>query len=327
MVSMLTVAVSAVDPVSYIVEQFGDGSATWSTTQIHSGSSSLYIDTGATVPSGGMGRIRFMMPEGTTLADIETMSWYYFLEAGYPPHVDIYLDVDSTLDCLTFEYGENDHSGDSPPAYGALEGAWYKTFSDDTDGPAVLDDDAIAWSNSGGNLELHTLGEWKNGITVEGVTIDASTPVTLLQFQMDSWMIQSQAYLDDVEINGVTYDLESTGIIMVVDIVAPMVSIGVDLTDIAFDSMVAGTTSDPHTVTITSTSNVDIVLSASVNEDGSFYTDNLELGGGSVSAWTTTLAAVDTTAMVDVVLVVPIGTPPGSYTGTLVFTATPPPPL
>jgi len=324
---VIAIPVSAVDPVSYIVEQSGDGSATWSTTQIHSGSDSLYIDTGPMGVPTGWGKIAFMMPEGTTLGDIDTMSWYYFLEVGYPPHVDIYLDhdLDGTVDdCLTFEYANNCENPTVPPTYGAMTGDWYATFSDDGTGLAVVDDSAIAWPHIGGNLELHTLADWKAG-TPPG-DIDANTPVIQLQFQMHADLIQSKAYIDDVEINGVTYDLESSGIDMTATIVNPIVSISVDKTNIDFETIIGGKTSAPHTVTITSTSTTGIVLSASVNEDGSFYNDHLELEGGSVSTWTATIDEGGPAAMVEVVLVVPIGTPPGTYTGTLVFMATPPPP-
>lgn len=194
----------------------GNAISEWSTTQVHDGSKSIHIQTTGTAGSGNEGRIRIVMPSGTTLNDITSVSWREYLSSGYPPHLDIKVDTNSDGvedDALVFEYAYNSesHYAEAPMPYGALAGTWYQTFSDDGNGPIVVDDTANAWLSSGpsgplgdSNFIYGTLTQWKAG-TVSGSAISGSTSVIALEIEIDDWVVQSEAYVDGIEINGVTY--------------------------------------------------------------------------------------------------------------------------
>lgn len=197
---------------AYYLGVENNASADWSTTQAKAGRYSAHLQTTGAPGAGDEARVVIPLPAGTTLGDIDTISWYEYLVAGYPPHVDILLDVDGG-DALVFEYAYNDHYAEAPMPYGALPGGWYQTFSDDGNGPVQVDGAATGWLSSGppgppGEDNFGTLAEWKAGITYGGVSVDSSTPVLRLEIEVDNWVVQSEAYVDDVTINGVLYELE-----------------------------------------------------------------------------------------------------------------------
>ena len=194
-----------------------DSTAEWSTAQAKSGSYSAHLDSGTTTAGDGdEARIVIDMPSGTVLNDITSISWWEYLVAGYPPHVDVKVDTDGDHiadDALVFEYAYNYQShydDEAPMPYGALTGAWYQTFSDDGNGPAQINNAAKAWLSSGppgppGNPSFiyGTLGAWKAG-TVDA-SVDGNTAVTALEIEVDNWVVNSNAYVDDIAINGVIY--------------------------------------------------------------------------------------------------------------------------
>lgn len=331
MVSIFAFTVGA-SPVPYTIEYFDGASATLSTTEAHSALHSVYIDTGVT--PGARGRIRFAMPEGTTLDDIDTISWEYFLVAGYPPHVDLYLDTDGEGgydDCLTFEYANNDltlHGSEDPPTYGALTGNWYTTFSDDGEGPAVVNDAAIAWSNSApppSNLFLHSLAEWKEGIQSGEHYIDASTSVIYIQVEMDAWILQCQAYIDDIEINGVLYRFENR-LSLSGDARHPITSISVSPDTLDFDEIVLGKFhefNEPPTpdLIVSNEGETDILLTVELMEDDGFFAGCLELDGATYSAFGAVNVPEGTSKDIDVDLDVPRDAKAGTHTAVLVFWA------
>jgi cysteine-rich repeat protein len=191
----------------------GDSTAVWSKTQVHDGCYSANLNTGSNATTGDEARIRITMPAGTTLNDITSISWWEWTVAGYPPHVDIKIDKDGNGtedDSLVIEYAHNSmtHYSEAPMPYGALPGAWYQTFSDDGNGPSVIDNNAFAWLSSGeagppgGLLFIEgTLAQWKAG-TAEDTSIDGNTAVTALEIEVDNWVVNSEAYVDDIAING-----------------------------------------------------------------------------------------------------------------------------
>jgi len=198
----------------------GNYVAEWSTAQVKSGSSSVHLKTTGTVGDGDEARIRIdfsVLPGGDTpeLGDLTSISWYEYLVEGYPPHIDIYLDIDgdgTSDDALVIEYAYNTeaHASEAWPTYGAMTGAWYQTFSDDEAGPAVIDDSAKAWLGSGPPGPLGgedfiygTLAEWKAGTVVGGEAVDADTAVIALEIEVDNWIVQTEAYVDDIYIKGV----------------------------------------------------------------------------------------------------------------------------
>ena len=178
--------------------------------------------------TGGPGtesRIIIDVPEDFTLGMLESISWDEYLVAGYAPHVDVFIDADDDDDyddTLVFEYAYNTeaHYAEAPMPYGAMTGAWYQTFSDDVLGPAQVDDGANGWLASGAPGPLggpgfiyYTLALWKAGVDVDGVPgidINSDTEVIALEIEVDNWVVQSEAYVDDIEIviNGVTYTID-----------------------------------------------------------------------------------------------------------------------
>ncbi len=193
--------------------------------EARSGSESVHLDTG-TEGTGVEARIVITLPQGTKLGEIESISWWEYLVQGYPPHVDIMLDFDDddlADDSLVFEYAYNseDHYNlEAPMPYGAMTGAWYQTFSDDSSGPSQIGDSANGWLSSGppgllGGLSFiyYTLAGWKAGVDVDGnssIDIDSDTEVIALEIEVDNWVVQSEAYVDDIKIviDGVTYTID-----------------------------------------------------------------------------------------------------------------------
>jgi len=153
-------------------------------------------------------RVRIEFNEDVTLNDIETISWMAYVNQGYIPHVDIIIDKSgdgSADDALVFEYDKTATPSDQ--AIGDMNytrGAWVNTFDD----KGLLDSNARGWLSSGdpGNLNNPgfldgTLAEWKNG-AADDATINGATKVIALEFEVDGWTAQSEAYLDDIMLNG-----------------------------------------------------------------------------------------------------------------------------
>lgn len=193
----------------YLLELQTKNSATaiWSGTG-HTSGLPAYLETTGTVGSGDEAKIHIDLPTGTTLSDIEEISWWEYLNVGYPPHVDILITDGTNTDALVIEYAYNGHIGEAPMPYGALTGAWYQTFSDDGNGPSVVDDSAYCWLSSGppGGTTIigGTLADWKTGI-VTGMPIgivNKDTLVTAIEIEIDNWVVQSEAYVDDIQIKG-----------------------------------------------------------------------------------------------------------------------------
>ena len=101
--------------------------------------------------------------------------------------------------------------------------------------------------------------------------------------------------------------------------------ISVTPTSVNFGNIVPGEPSLSQRVTVTNTGNVAEDFDADLFDisDPDVYTTGLKMGTFSVSAWGPTDVAVDDFARPDLVLTVPTGTAPGTYTATLVFWAMP----
>jgi len=201
-----------------------DSTALLDTGTVQAGTHSIHLETLSALGSGHEARIVITPLTPMTLAEITSISWFEYLVAGYPPHVDILLDLDadgtytssSVDDALVFEYGYNSmsHYAEAPMPYGALTGAWYAVFSDDTLGPATIDDLSFAWLTSqapgppGGafgdaGFYGDTLANWKLGHTVGSKAIDGDALVVRIEIEVDNWVVQSDAYVDSIAINGI----------------------------------------------------------------------------------------------------------------------------
>ena len=198
------------------------------------------------------GRIEIPLPAGFTLGDLESISWDVWTVSGYPPHVDLLLDMNedgvfdggkdlvtgvalSGLDdVLVFEFAYQPYSelatsygyiapGDpyghyDPTAqstwYNPSYGEWVETFQQTASetGTTQINDASVAWLYSGlsGPYQggyFGTLSDFKAG-TVEsigdslpsGVTSD--TVVLALQIEVDNWLGEAEAYVDNIAILG-----------------------------------------------------------------------------------------------------------------------------
>lgn len=167
--------------------------------------------TGST--HGDEARISIYVPVPMTLGQLTSISWWENLSIGYPPHVDVLLDLDGDRlpdDTLVFEYAYNPMSHYAEPhsggtAFGALTGSWYAVFSDDTLSPATItiNDQSYAWLGSGppGPPASHisgTLAQWKAGIG----TVDANAAVIALEIEVDNWIVPTDVLVDCITING-----------------------------------------------------------------------------------------------------------------------------
>jgi hypothetical protein len=191
--------------------------ADWSDTQAYDGDKSAHLETTGDVGSGFEARVHIPFCCGDfTLGDLDTISWWEYNVKGYPPHVDVILDTDGDCeadDALVFEYAYNtmDHYAEGPMPYGALTGAWYQTFSDDGYGPATITDTSHAWLSSGppgppggAGFQEGTLADWKAGLH----GIDEDTKIVAIEIEIDNWVVQSEAFVDNIEINGDLRQLE-----------------------------------------------------------------------------------------------------------------------
>lgn len=151
----------------------------------------------------GAGEARVLIPVDMTLAEIagtSGMTWDENLVTGYESHADVYFDINEdgvAEDAIVFEYAYN-------------TGTW-----------PLIDNAAMGWANSGAPGPLgaaahihHSLADWCIGVTYTTsagtFTVSGTTKVIRVEIEVDNWIVDSEAYIDDVEINDVTHDLEPT---------------------------------------------------------------------------------------------------------------------
>jgi len=201
----------------------------WSDDEVNTGDYSVHLETIGDVGAGTEGRIVITMPDGFTLGDLDTISWWIYTVAGYPAHVDITLDVDGDSvvdyeDMLTAELAVNNpgYSGLGLPPHGNYS-IWLKTFElAADDGYGVIDDTTVFWVTKMGGGDLNapssTLEHWKDGTVdtdpeseMTTPVINSSAPVLKLEIEVDNWIpaaANPEAYIDDIMVNGVVLGLE-----------------------------------------------------------------------------------------------------------------------
>ena len=304
-----------------------------------SASPDTLVSTGA-IGTNNAAEVVIPAPGGGTLGDITSVSWSEYLLEGYPPHLDILLDMDSSGtwntgdQVLVIEYAHNteSHYAEAPMPYGAVTDNWYQTFTDDGNGLAEIDDMAFAWLGSGAagaypvtvSLPVTipvgavfvggTLAEWKAGSIVTGIS--ESTPVLELHIETDNWVVDTIAIVDNVLVNAGTVVGMTVTTIEAPDIIA----ISVTPTNITYGTMYPGGVSAVTVVTVTNVGTVTIDADATVSPTSTVF-DNLTVGGNAVPATDliTGLASggeID----VDVQLIIPSGyLPSGLESANLVF--------
>ena len=294
--------------------------------------------------TGTEDRIVIDVPDDFTLGMLESISWDEYLVAGYPPHVDVILDLDDNGEytiadeALVFEYAYNYESHaltEAPMPYGALTGAWYATFSDDTYGPAVIDDEAMAWATKGApgplggdfgddNFFYLSLADWKAGVTYQASgqaekTINSDSIILRLEIEVDNWVVDSDAYVDNILVN----ELSETELNLEASVIPAIVSISVSPTTVNFGSIIFGEDSDVEVVTVTNAGNVVATITADI--DSQFYQDYLEIDEVPyASPWN--LGTISAGSFEDYDLQLMAVLTMGTHSGVLVFEATPPTP-
>ncbi len=179
------------------------------------------LQTTGTVGSGDEARIVITPTVPMTLGQLMSISWWENLTTGYPPHVDVILDVDGdgvytnsvVDDALVFEYAYNGPASNSqltpPTAYGALTGKWYSVFKDNTAGAPIINGSCNAWATSGPSggtgIIMYTLDQWKSGQTYTTnatKTVDCNTRILSFEIEVDNWIVLTDALVDCITING-----------------------------------------------------------------------------------------------------------------------------
>lgn len=133
--------------------------------------------------------INFDTPIG--LNKLENISWETNVTIGYAPHVDVFLDNGETL---TFEYAKVDPNDcDNSTNYPSGE---INTFGD----KGIIDNNTYAWESIPGpcgnptfNAQHKSLAGWKS--------FYPNVNVSRIEIEVDGWIEESEAYLDDVRIN------------------------------------------------------------------------------------------------------------------------------
>jgi len=139
---------------------------------VYSGDKSIHMVTTGTVGvDGNEARIVILMPEDTALDDIDSISWWVWTVTGYPPHVDIVLDVNEDtllddVDMLTAEMAYNNFAGLE------LDGGltptleqWLQTFELSTgDGYGEVNNSTMLWVTKWVLvMMMHPGAHWLNG--------------------------------------------------------------------------------------------------------------------------------------------------------------------
>ncbi|KKN02270.1 hypothetical protein LCGC14_1119480 [marine sediment metagenome] len=280
-------------------------------------------------------RIIVDVPEGTTLGQIESIAWEEYLINGYAPHVDIMIAAPGGgTDALVVEYAYNNSSASraedaGTEVYGSQTGAWYATFNDDTVGDSSVTSASNAWISSGAaggvaaegvvaygdigsQFIFGTLAEWVAGTEV--TEINADTVVLELQFEVDSWIVDTTALIRAIS---VTISGQAVGLSATIADSEPeldIVAISVDTNALNFGNVYPGTLSDVATVVITNEGTVSVDVTPNVAGD-TIFTSYLEISpSGTFSIATEGSQAVGTQLNIPETYV-----PRGAETGTLTF--------
>ena len=220
-------------PMDVELGSSGDAEAGW-TSEAHSGNYAVSLATLGTpgwngthwVDDGGdEGRIVITLPPGTTLGDIETISWWTYLVSGYVPHVDLVLDYTGDGERDDVLTAEGAHQNDPDGAHGWTTGTWTQTFEGATgeytswsripesqtpDDLKSVQNKTAVWMIAADDpiFGLATLANFKEGKTDGTIEVNSTTIVLALEIEIDNWVLQTEAYIDDITVNDDVYELE-----------------------------------------------------------------------------------------------------------------------
>lgn len=206
-----------------------EAEAELSTETKYNGKNSAHLATfGSEDPPGDEARIIIPLPEGTTLGDIDSISWRTYLVNGYIPHVDIVLDYDgdTTRDDVLVAEGAHQNDNDASvwqTSYMGADVGWIKTFEGASgvytswamtgtcSDMETVNSETAVWmiAANDANFGLDTLANFVGGKTDGSITIDQDTAVLALEIEIDNWIYESEAFVDDIVIviGGTTYEV------------------------------------------------------------------------------------------------------------------------
>lgn len=215
-----------------------NGVSEWSNAFAYDGLWSIHLKApGKATGSADVneGRIVLKLVNGTTLEDIESIEWWARTVSGYPPHVDLLLDIneDGVSDnALVAEFAYQPYVGPgyayvSPGVpyghydpglagtfYNPLYNAWVRTFQKTAAETLTVKvfNDTVLWLSSGAagpysGGYFGKLKDFKDGVVKSIGTnlpapVDGDTVVLEAQIEVDNWIGSSEAYVDKVSLNG-----------------------------------------------------------------------------------------------------------------------------
>jgi hypothetical protein len=180
---------------------------------------------GDEAPLGDEARVVIPLPEGTTLGDINLISWQTYLIDGYIPHVDMVLDYDGDTVRDDVLVAESAHQNDNDASVWQTShtNTWIKTFEGASgvytswamtgtcSDVETVNSETAVWmiAANDANFGLDTLANFVAGKTDGSITVDQDTAVLSLELEIDNWIYESEAFVDDimVVIGGTTYEV------------------------------------------------------------------------------------------------------------------------
>ena len=215
-----------------------DGVSEWSKDFAYNGSWSIRLNASGKatgIDDVNEGRIVLKLVNGTTLEEIESIEWWVRTVSGYPPHVDLLLDIDEdgvSDIALVAEFAYQPYVGPgyayvSPRVpyghyveglgatyYNPKYNTWIRTFQNNTAELLTVKvfNDTVFWLSSGlsgpytggyfGKLKDFKDGVVKSIVSNLPAPVNESTVVLEVQIEVDNWIGPSEAYVDKVLLNG-----------------------------------------------------------------------------------------------------------------------------
>ena len=328
--------VSAITVTSRVRSSTGAAFTEISTEHDVSSPNSLRLFAGeiTSFPPTNEARLRLNLASGTTLSDLDSISWMQFVDHGYISHVDVLLDTagdgGGVDDALVFEYAKVDPLDCDDVADYPLGSV--NTFGD----KGIVDGGAFAWINSGPpgpcgdstfNAGYKSLAGWK--------TTFPNAKIVALEIEVDGWIAESEAFIDDVKINDVLVENFDGTTTVDVEIVA-LTLVSISPITLNFGPLTPGTTDNaalngPILFDVTGSNTNPTIEVASVT--GFPFADGLEFDGANPVGqdWNFICVVVDNictyeTQSTEPTLSIPSGAVIGERIGTVTYTVTGSPP-
>ncbi|MBS3088422.1 hypothetical protein J4402_01435 [Candidatus Pacearchaeota archaeon] len=292
----LMLSISGVFAISASISRSSTGAAYSVTSDVQSSSIPNSLHTNADLitnyPPSNEGRIRITFDTPMPLNNLEKISWMQYVTKGYLTHVDILLESGEVL----VAEGAHQHGN---LITGWPENTWIKTFNGVNcdmsthwaDGWIDCPSDLTSvnnwtnvWKDSGGTdgtgtdgPNLQSLEKYKKGWN----NIIGTNLVTAIEIEVDGWVAESEAYIDDIKINDdlITNFDDSTQIIGEIN---ENVEVQISPAVLNFGSLLPGTSGNPAIngpITINPTgSNVDVQVTVT-NVAGFPFETGLKLDG------------------------------------------------